>query len=193
MNLPTKLTFLRILLIPVFIALFFIEFPFHCAAATGVFIIASFTDFLDGYIARKNNLVTDLGKFLDPIADKMLVCCALFAIVLFDNKFRIATVICAMIIMCRELMVSGFRIVASSKNVVLAADKLGKIKTVLQMISLILLLPATDFYNYLSGKSATLCGDIFLYSGLILLALATLMAIISGINYIIKNKQVLKN
>lgn len=198
MNLPTKLTFLRILLIPIFVALFFVNFPYHYFVATGVFVIASITDFLDGYLARKNNLVTDLGKFLDPIADKMLVSCALFAVVLYENKFQIGVVICAMIIMCRELMVSAFRIIASTKNIVLAADKLGKIKTILQMCALILLLPIKDVYACIGFGSdlsfnPLAIGDAILYSGLILLALSTVMAVVSAINYILKNKHVFKD
>lgn len=199
MNLPTKLTILRILLIPVFVVLFFVRFPFHCTVATAVFMIASFTDFLDGYLARKNNLVTDLGKFLDPIADKMLVACALFAAVALlydvqnevDGALAILGVVCSMIIICRELLVSGFRIVASSKSVVLAADKLGKTKTVLQMFALILLLPVPDFYAYGATSAVLTCGDVFLYAGLGLLTLATVMAIASGANYLVKNKRVL--
>ncbi len=195
MNLPTKLTFLRMILIPVFVTLFFVNFPFHCVAATGVFVIASFTDFLDGYLARKYNQVTNLGKFLDPIADKMLVACALFAIVLKTGEFQIWTTVCAMIILCRELMISGFRIVASSKNVVLAADKLGKIKTVLQMCALICLLPITDLISAAEKASSSWQTfiDITFYIGFALLALSTIMAIVSGINYIVKNKQVLKD
>ena len=179
----------------------------------GVFIVASFTDFLDGYIARKRNLVTDLGKFLDPIADKMLVACALFAVVTmlysietlhfaehFHNAHKIILTllqiggaICAMIILCRELLISGFRIVASSKNVVLAADKLGKIKTVLQMCALILLLPVPDFYANATQHAAELWGDGLLFAGMILLACSTVMAIASGVNYLVKNRQVLKD
>lgn len=195
MNLPTKLTFLRMILIPVFVTLFFVNFPFHCVAATGVFVIASFTDFLDGYLARKYDQVTNLGKFLDPISDKMLVACALFAIVLKTGEFQIWTTVCAMIILCRELMISGFRIVASSKNVVLAADKLGKIKTVLQMCALICLLPITDLISAAEKASSSWQTfiDIIFYIGFALLALSTIMAIVSGINYIVKNKQVLKD
>lgn len=187
MNLPTKLTIVRILLIPVFVTLFFVPFPYHCIAATAIFLLASFTDFLDGFLARKYNLVTDLGKFLDPIADKMLVACALFAVVLYQNPFQIGAVVCAMVILCRELMISGFRIVASSKNVVLAADRLGKIKTVLQMVALVLLLPCTDI-----AALNALAGNIFLYTGLVFLLLSTIMAVVSGINYLVKNKEVLK-
>lgn len=192
MNLPTKLTFMRIMLIPVFIVLFFLPYDYLRFGATAVFIIASFTDFLDGYLARKNNIVTNLGKFLDPIADKMLVACALIAVSVsigssapFDG---ILITVCAMIILCRELLVSGFRIVAADKGIVLAADKLGKIKTVLQMFALIMLLPHKDI-----TLLDELAGRIFLYVGLVLLALATIMTIISGANYIIKNKEVLKD
>ncbi len=197
MNLPTKITIVRILLIPVFVVLFFVNFQYHCIVATVIFMLASATDFLDGYIARKKNLVTDLGKFLDPIADKMLVSCALFAVVLYNGAFQIGVAICAMIIMCRELVVSGFRIIASAKNVILPADKLGKIKTVLQMCALILLLPITDIYACLpvieeESFNYMLIGDGIYYAGLILLALATVMAIISGFNYINKNRNVLK-
>lgn len=191
MNLPTKLTFARILLIPIFVALFFVQFPFHRVVATAIFIIASLTDFLDGYLARKNNMVTDLGKFLDPIADKMLVACALFAVVMDTHDFQIGVAVCSMIIISRELMVSGFRIVASSKNVVLAADKLGKIKTVFQLTALILLLPVGDLYAKL-GDSSVIVADVVLYVGLALLAIATVMTIVSAINYIVKNKEVLK-
>ncbi len=193
MNLPTKLTFLRIFLIPVFVVLFFLPFPYLRFGAVAVFMLASFTDYLDGHIARKYNMVTNLGKFLDPIADKMLVACALIVVSLSVeaplsplDQILIAT--CAMIILCRELFVSGFRIVAASRNLVLAADKLGKIKTVLQMIALILLLPYSNIVAL-----DELVGKIFLYAGLAFLALATVMTVVSGANYIIKNKQVLKD
>ena len=194
MNLPTKLTVIRICLIPVFVVLFFVQFPYHAFVATGVFILACLTDFLDGYLARKRNEVTDLGKFLDPIADKMLVACALIAIItLFDGLWQMGVAVCAMIILSRELMVSGFRIVAASKNVVLAADIFGKIKTVLQMCALIILIPLADIEACIISAGAS--GVIFTviwYIGLILLALSTIMAIVSGINYLVKNRQVFK-
>ncbi len=188
LNLPTKLTFLRIFLIPVFIVLFFLPYPYMRFGAVAVFMIASFTDFLDGHIARKYNMVTNLGKFLDPIADKMLVACALIAVALDGHSFQIGVAVCSMIILCRELLVSGFRIVAASRNLVLAADKLGKIKTVLQMTALILLLPYANI-----AALSDLAGKIFLYVGLIIFAFATVMTIVSGANYLIKNKQVLKD
>ncbi len=191
MNLPTKLTFMRILMIPVFIALFFINVenaPYFRIAAVGVFMLASLTDFLDGYLARKNNMVTTLGKFLDPIADKILVSCALIAVCLDAHSFQSGVAVCSMIILARELMISGFRIVASSKNIIMAADKLGKAKTVLQMFCLILLIPYADVL--ILNETA---GAVLLYSGLGLLLLATIMTIVSGINYIVRNISVIKN
>lgn len=188
MNLPTKLTLLRIIMIPVFITLFFIPVSYFRVAAAFVFILASFTDFLDGYLARKNNQITNLGKFLDPIADKILVCGALIAVCLDVHIFQIGVAVCTMIILSRELMISGFRIVASSKNIIMAADKLGKIKTVLQMVCLILLIPYADILSL--NETA---GNIVLYGGLVLLLLATIMTLISGINYMVKNIQILKD
>lgn len=194
MNLPNKLTVARIILIPVFIVLFFVQFPWHRLTAMLVFLLASFTDFLDGHIARKYNLVTNLGKFLDPIADKMLVACALIAVcvtppvVTPQNVFMILVTVFTMLILARELMISGFRIVAANKNVVLAADMTGKVKTVLQMAALVILLPVTEFF----GLNAT-AGEVIYYIGFSLLAAATLMTIISGVHYLVANKTVLED
>ncbi len=193
MNLPNKLTVARIILIPVFVTLFFVPFPWHRLVAVGVFGLASFTDFLDGHIARSRNLVTNLGKFLDPIADKILVSSALIAVCVTapavnpQTPYIICVSVFTMIILARELMVSGFRIVAADKGVVLAADKLGKIKTVLQMVSLIVLLPTADIFE----ANATV-GEVFYYVGFAVLAAATLMTIVSGVHYIVKNKTVLE-
>ena len=130
MNLPTKITLVRVILIPVFIALFLIDFPYHYLVATGVFILASASDFLDGYLARKLNLVTDLGKFLDPLADKALVCGALILCCNMGNStFDLIVLIATIIIIIRELMITAFRTIAVSKDIVLAADIWGKIKT----------------------------------------------------------------
>lgn len=184
---------IRIALIPVFVTLYLVRFPWHAVAATCVFAAASATDFLDGYIARKRNLVTNLGKFLDPIADKLLVACALIAIcvttpvVAEPKPFFICVAVFTMVILSRELMVSGFRIVAADKGVVLAADMLGKIKTVLQMFALLLLLPVVDI-----AEASVKGGEIVYYIGFALLAAATLMTVASGMNYIIRNRTVLE-
>lgn len=203
MNLPNKLTVARIALIPVFVTLFFLPFQFLKFAALGVFALASLTDFLDGYIARKRNLVTDLGKFLDPIADKMLVICALAALIAdlvfvvdftgwgYNFEYYYITIVVAvstMIIVCRELAVSAFRIIAAGKGLTLAADKLGKIKTVLQMAALLILIPIRDIYELNEDV-----GVIFHIIGIAVLLLATVMTLVSGINYIVKNRHVLKD
>ena len=186
MNLPNKISLARIALIPVFIALYYLTvIPHNFLYATIVFAVAAFTDFLDGYIARKYNLVTDLGKFLDPIADKVLV---LTAMILMLTPIAggllpaISGGIGVTVILARELIVSSFRMVAASKKVVIAADKLGKIKTVSQDISLVLILFSKAFV-----ASAF---DIVWAVGYFLFIFSVIMTLISGINYILKNKAV---
>lgn len=195
MNLPTKITVFRIILIPIFVALALVNslatnIPYTRIIATVVFIVASLTDILDGYLARKNNQVTDLGKFLDPIADKLLVTAALIIVTVYPSApeahadiFQMITVIFTMIIIFRELAIGAFRMIAATKNLVLAADMLGKIKTVLQMSALIVLLLVPDFF---------VSSDWLYYTGFGLLALATVMTVISGCNYFFKNRAVLK-
>ena len=149
MNLPNKISIARIALIPVFIALYYLTMiPHSFLYATIVFAVAAFTDFLDGYIARKYNLVTDLGKFLDPIADKVLVLTAMLLMLTPVAGGILPAVVGGIgvsIILARELIVSSFRMVAASKKVVIAADKLGKIKTISQDIALVLLLFSKAF------------------------------------------------
>lgn len=197
MNLPNKLTLLRIILIPVFIVFFYVNFSGHYFVALGVFSLASFTDYLDGHIARKYNLVTNLGKFLDPVADKVLVSTALILMLTENNFFcaylggwaLIVAGCCVAIIISRELIVSGFRMVAADAGIVIAADKIGKFKTVFQMISLIALLLFAGFYQFFADHVAV---KILNFTGLIFFAIATLLTIVSGINYIVKNIEVLK-
>ena len=163
--------------------------------ACAIFVIACLTDWLDGYLARKWKQVTDLGKFLDPIADKMLVSCALLALIpqaAPQQIFQTLITIFAMVIMCRELMVSCFRILAASKKLILAADWWGKAKTACQMVALIILLPYGNI-AHADFPVSTGTTNIVFYVGFALLAIATLLTIISGFNYIIKNKQVLKD
>ncbi len=138
MNLPNKLTVFRACMVPVFVFVMlwdgFGEYGKYAAAA--VFILASATDWLDGYLARKNGLVTDFGKFMDPIADKLLVCSAMICLV--ENDALAAWIV--IIIIGREFIISGFRLVASDKGTVIAASYWGKFKTVFQMIMVILLI-----------------------------------------------------
>jgi CDP-diacylglycerol--glycerol-3-phosphate 3-phosphatidyltransferase len=199
MNLPTKLTVLRILMIPVFVALYLIQFPYHDVIATAIFILASITDFLDGYIARKYDMVTDLGKFLDPVADKVLVMSALVLLCAsFTGYIQTALVVCTIIILAREFIITGFRTIAVQKKVVLPADKLGKSKTVMQIIAIIALLLnnfAFSFYPAPAQGSYAqfpFVGVVVLMIGLIALLFATLLTIASAINYIAKNTSVLK-
>ena len=197
MNLPNKLTISRVVMIPLFVLFFYLNFKGHYFCSLAVFAIASFTDFLDGYLARKYKLVTNLGKFLDPVADKVLVASAMI-VMLTEQYFFTAylgywAIICAgccvAVILARELIVSGFRMVAADARVVIAADKVGKFKTVFQMLSLIALLLFASFGEFFADSLAV---KILNYAGLILFAIATLLTVISGTNYLIKNRHVLK-
>lgn len=177
MNLPNKLTILRVLMIPIFIFVLLTE-PFGEISkwiAVAIFIIASLTDFLDGHIARKYNLVTNFGKFMDPLADKLLVCSAMIALV---GMNRLASWI-AIIIIAREFIISGFRLIASDNGVVIAASYWGKFKTNFQMFMIIMLI--ID----LGTGTAVLIENILVYISLVL-------TIISLLDYLLKNKNVLK-
>lgn len=185
MNLPTKITVARICLIPIFVVFYLIDIMYFDIYATVIFIIASCTDFIDGYLARKNNMVTNLGKFLDPIADKMLV---VFALVLLcikiDSDFQIAIAVMSALIISRELIISVFRQVAATKNCVLAADNLGKAKTVVTLIAIPLLMLG----EYPFGKVY-----FFFYAGFVLFVIAFILTVISAFNYVLSNQEILKN
>ena len=136
MNLPNKLSLLRVLMIPVMVALMYVRTDACYVLATVVFALAAFTDFLDGYIARKNHLVTDFGKFVDPVADKLLVLSALIMLCYQDLMLSWVVVL----ILARELSVDGLRMVAVGKGKVIAAGWLGKVKTVSQMLLVLYLM-----------------------------------------------------
>ncbi len=164
---------LRILLIPVFVILALMNAPAAQYAAVGVFVLASITDALDGHIARKNGLVTNFGKFIDPIADKLLVMSALIVLV---ERGRMPGWVC-IVMLAREFAISGFRLVAAGTGKVIAAGILGKIKTVTQMIAVIaLLLTAIDGVFAPLGTFA----DLAMY-------VSAFMTVWSGADYIIKN------
>ena len=169
MNLPNKLTTFRVILIPFFV--FFLLAPYFEGygnyIALVIFIVASLTDFLDGKIARKYNLVTNFGKFMDPLADKLLVCSALIC--------RIVIVIIS-----REFIISGFRLIAADNGVVIAASYWGKFKTASQMVTVILLV------LNIQNTVFTVLGTVFIYISLVL-------TVVSLIDYIAKNKEVLKD
>ena len=177
MNLPNKLTMLRVILIPFFV--FFLLTPAFADQgkyiATVIFILASLTDLFDGKIARKYNLVTNFGKFMDPLADKLLVCAALICLV--ETGQLAAWMV--IVIISREFIISGFRLVAADNGVVIAASYWGKFKTTFQMLMIIVL-------------SLALPGEIFDMLGLILTWIALALTIVSLCDYLIKNKGVLK-
>ncbi len=177
MNLPNKLTILRVILIVPFVICMLLPQLGTAGtyAAVAIFIIASLTDLLDGKIARKYNLVTNFGKFMDPLADKLLVASALICL---NAKGTLAAWI-SIIIISREFIISGFRLVASDNGVVIAASYWGKFKTTFQIVMIIMLI--LDFDNHVYQ----LCTMAVTYIALIL-------TIISLIDYIIKNKDVLK-
>ena len=177
MNLPNKLTIFRVILIPFFV--FFLLAPYFPGygkyIATAIFIVASLTDLADGKIARKYNLVTNFGKFMDPLADKLLVCSALICLVEI-NKLAAWIVI---IIIAREFIISGFRLVASDNGVVIAASYWGKFKTTFQMLMIIALILDFEFSYW--GILET-----------VLVWVALILTVVSLIDYIVKNKDVLK-
>lgn len=176
MNLPNKLTTFRVICVPFFVVFMLCKsIPAHNYIALAIFIIASTTDFFDGYLARKNHLVSNFGKFMDPLADKLLICSAL--ICLSGTKIPAWIVI---IIISRELFISGFRTLAADQNIVLAAGWWGKFKTVFQMIMIIVLI--------LDIPSA-----FFDTVGIILIYISLALTIISLIDYVAKNINVLKN
>ncbi len=171
MNLPNKLTIVRAIMIPLFMcAYIYIDTVAGKWIAAALFALASFTDFLDGYLARRDNLVTDFGKFMDPLADKLMVTGALLCL-LADGV--IGTWV-TMIILAREFIVTGIRLVGASKGRVIAAGKLGKLKTVIQIISVIAAI--------LLG--AGIITDILMY-------VSALITLVSGINYIVLNKDII--
>ena len=192
MNLPNKLTVLRIILTPVFMLTLVWNFPFHYAVSLIVFIAASITDLLDGKIARKRGLVTDFGKFLDPLADKMLTTAAFLGFIALGIGHGIVWI--AFIVLFREFAVSSVRLIAStSGGKVIAANIWGKLKTVFQMIAIIFALTAKQFFEILSmlGVNAEILSAIELILSIAtsaLLWISAVLCIISGVIYIIDNK-----
>lgn len=201
MNLPNRLTILRVILIPFFI---FFLLTDYCGTASSwialaIFCVASFTDFLDGKIARKYNLVTNFGKFMDPLADKLLVCSALVCFVeleLLPSWFVI-------IIIAREFIISGFRLIASDNGVVIAASWWGKFKTVFQMIVIIAMLAYKGLGHDIYWKGFILREQLsevhsidFSVCSMIITLVAWIafgLTVISLIDYIVKNKDVMKD
>ena len=196
MNLPNKITLSRICLIPVFAAVFFLDMiPYNYFIAGVIFTVAACTDFIDGHIARSRGLVTNLGKFLDPIADKVLVAAAFIFLLVRQETLAVLwqgdwvlvyAGVCVAVILARELIVSGFRMVAASAGLVLAADKVGKVKTTFQDVSIAMLLFGADFFGI------ALASRILNGIGIVSLGVATALTIWSGVSYIVRNRAVFK-
>lgn len=177
MNLPNKLTCLRVCLIPFFVLFMLADFGvWQKWVALVIFVSASLTDALDGHIARSRNLITNFGKFMDPVADKLLVCSALICFV----QMGVIPAWIVIIIVAREFIVSGFRLVASDQGIVLAAGIWGKLKTVCQMVMTIVLIMDIQLTAF------RILGQILIYASL-------LLTIISMVDYIWNNRQVLTN
>lgn len=177
MNLPNKITMLRVIMIPFFAFFMLMDVVGNSKyIAVAIFIIASLTDTLDGFIARKYNLVSNFGKFMDPLADKLLVSTALICFVSIpDNPMPVWGVI---VIISREFIISGFRLVAANEGIVLAASWWGKIKTTVQMVMSVLLIVNFD------GEVIDIIENIFIYA-------AIALTVISLVDYLIKNWKVL--
>ena len=172
MTTANKITIFRVVLIPVFLVLMYLRFPGHMYWAFGVFVLASLSDFVDGYIARHYNQVTDFGKFMDPLADKLLVCSALICLIQLGQLPAWVVII----IISREFIISGFRLVAADNGIVIAASYWGKFKTTFQMIAVILMI-----FNIPALKTVTF----------IMLAAAVVLTIVSLVDYVAKNVEVL--
>ena len=175
MNLANKLTMSRILMIPVFIALLVFSKDndsVYRYAALGVFVVAAATDALDGHVARKYNMITDFGKLMDPLADKILVSSALIILTELGNIDSWIVII----VIAREFIISGIRLIATEKNIIIAASPLGKLKTVSQMLSIILMLLSIESIHVITNIS---------------IWLMCILSVVSLLDYIIKNKNVI--
>ena len=174
MNLPNKLTMFRVILIPFFVVFMLVDITLYDKwIALAIFIIASLTDLLDGKIARKYNLVTNFGKFMDPLADKLLVCSALICLVALD-KIPAWMVI---VIIAREFIISGFRLIASDNGVVIAASYWGKFKTTFQMVMICLMIADIAAISVLTT---------------VVMWVALVLTVVSLVDYLVKNKDVMK-
>ena len=169
MNLPNKLTMLRVIMIPFFLIFLLLNItPYDKWIALAIFVIASLTDLADGKIARKYNLITNFGKFMDPLADKLLVCSAMIALIELE---RIPAWI-VIVIIAREFVISGFRLVASDNGVVIAASYWGKFKTTFQMIMVILMIADIPQLQIVTT---------------IIMYIALVLTIVSLVDYLVKN------
>ena len=182
MNLPNKLTLLRVILVPFFLLFLLVDqIPLHGLWALLIFAAASVTDALDGHIARSRGLITDFGKFLDPVADKVLVFAALIAFV----ELGLASSAAVVIMMAREFLVSSMRMVAASKGRVIAAGKSGKVKTAVTMVSIVAILLLMALGDLVTGMTVSL-----LAVSNLLIWICGIVTVYSGVEYLVQNKDV---
>lgn len=177
MNLANKITIFRVFLVPIFMLVLYSNMQYSTYLAAAVFIIASLTDTLDGYIARSRNLITNFGKFADPLADKVLVSAALISLV---DLGRIPGWV-VVVIIAREFTITGFRIIAASEGITIAASSLGKIKTITQLVAIISILLNNFPFSHMNFPF-----------DMILLYISLFFTVVSGIDYIYKNRSALK-
>ena len=195
MNTPNKLTILRIILVPFFVAVLLLpQIPHHYIIAAIIFVAASYTDHLDGKIARKNNLITDFGKFADPLADKIMVTAALACFV----QVGLTNAIVLILILTREFMVTSMRLVAAGKGKVVAANNWGKAKTVSQIVAVLLILIMQyilelNAMGCISLENLGLISSIFYVASDILMWIVVALTLISGIIYMWDNREFVKN
>ena len=187
MNLPNKLTVLRILLVPFFVAALLIDFPLNNLAALALFGAASLTDLFDGKIARRRGLVTDFGKFADPLADKILVISALLCFV----QLGLCDCVAVIIVLFREFVVTSIRLIAAAKGKVIAANMWGKVKTVTQIVAIVCVLAMQTVLD-LGGLGVQLPAalpSVFTVIGEVLIWISTFFAVLSGVVYVAQNRQ----
>ena len=196
MNLPNKLTLLRIILVPIFVVVLLLDevIPHSYLIAGLIFGIASYTDHLDGKIARKYNLITDFGKFMDPLADKIMVISALVCFI----QLSLIPSWCVILIIAREFMVTSIRLVAAPKGIVIAANIWGKLKTVTQIIAIVVIM-LLSYFNELSELGVSLgaltseaATAIYPTVNFVFIILATVITVISGIVYLMQNWDAVK-
>ena len=187
MNLPNKLTVARILLVPFFVAALLIDFPLNNLVALALFGAASLTDMFDGKIARKHGLITDFGKFSDPLADKILVISALLCFV----QLGLCDCVAVIIVLFREFVVTSIRLIAAAKGKVIAANMWGKVKTVTQIVAIVCVLAMQTVLD-LGGLGVQLPAalpSVFTVIGEVLIWISTFFAVLSGVVYVAQNRQ----
>ncbi len=185
MNLPNKLTLLRLVLTAFFVICLSVAFPGHLTAALALFLVASLTDYLDGEIARRWNLITDFGKLMDPLADKVLTASAFICLI----PYQVIPAWAVITIISREFLITGLRLLASSKNIVLPAEKLGKHKTAWQMITIVYFLGLLAWQAPAVGGLAL--SPTWTWTGHALVTITVALTIFSGLAYFWKNRNLL--